>query len=161
MTEEITLPGFVLARYGEIEAIARAAADESEASPYGTWQFTVDRDEASDGQVREVAALRLGSEVLSSVGPGHLYFPGEEMATHIACHDPAYVLADIAAKRQLVERCVDDLAHGRDLPEGVRDGRDPDEVELDEEIAAVAKTTLEILALPFAGHQDWREEWRP
>ena len=71
------------------------------------------------------------------------------------------MIAECKAKRQLVERCVDDLEHGRDLAEGVYDGRDPDEVELDEEIAGVAKTTLELLALPFAGHQDWREEWRP
>ena len=52
--------------------------------------------------------------------------------------DPARVLAEVAAKRRIVEHCeVDHL---------VASPGDP--------------YVLQLLALPYADHSDWREEWR-
>lgn len=55
-------------------------------------------------------------------------------ADHFARHDPARVLADVAAKRQIIELVIGAYAGYAVLP---------------------------LLALPFAGHPDYREEFRP
>jgi hypothetical protein len=65
--------------------------------------------------------------------------------THIARHDPARVLAEVEAKRRIVEMgasYVPELEHG-----------DNGEWALD--------ATLRLLALPYADHPDYRQEWRP
>lgn len=59
-------------------------------------------------------------------------------ATHIARHDPARILAECAAKRQIVEYCSDQLG---------------DEYE--------RIPVLELLAQPYADHPEYRPEWRP
>ena len=62
------------------------------------------------------------------------------IAIHMARHDPARVLAECDAKRRIVE----------ELQRGVEPGdewTDP--------------TVLKLLALPYADHPDFREEWRP
>jgi hypothetical protein len=58
---------------------------------------------------------------------------GSHVATHIARHDPARVLADVSAKRQI----LDHLAYEWSSP------------------------ILRYLALPYAGHPSFKEEWRP
>lgn len=61
------------------------------------------------------------------------------------CGVPARQLADVAAKRQIIDRCE----------RAFRDHFDQfAEVELAEEV-------LKTLALPSAGHPDYREEWKP
>lgn len=55
-------------------------------------------------------------------------------AQHIARHEPARVLADVAAKRQIIE-----LVLG----------------------AYAGYSVLTRLALPFAEHPDYREDWKP
>ena len=82
---------------------------------------------------------------------------GPELAAHIAKHDPARVLREIDAKRQIVEchepwtasngdticgRC------GREHIEGRPGGHFPCQ-------------TLRLLALPYADRPGYREEWRP
>jgi hypothetical protein len=82
---------------------------------------------------------------------------GSSIAPHIARHDPARVLADVAAKRRIIDEhpntndgdcgtCVDGHwgypVHGGSSPK-----RWP-------------CTTLRLLALPYAGHPDYREEWQ-
>lgn len=54
---------------------------------------------------------------------------------HFARHDPARVLAECEAKRRIVEWYS---------------GSDPDD-----------QPVVKLLALPYAGHPDHREEWRP
>ncbi|RZE89168.1 DUF6221 family protein [Streptomyces sp. SCA2-2] len=76
----------------------------------------------------------------------------EGLAAHIARHDPARVLAEVEAKRQIVK------AHGRldvsefcetcDGPSGIP-GR------------PYGCTTVRLLALPYADHPDYRDAWRP
>jgi hypothetical protein len=69
---------------------------------------------------------------------------GERMranVAHIARHDPARVLAEVDAKRRIIAECERTLAyedHGH----------------------AVAEFVLQGLALPYADHPDFREEWR-
>jgi hypothetical protein len=58
---------------------------------------------------------------------------GSHVATHIARHDPARVLAEVEAKRQI----LDHLAYEWSSP------------------------ILRYLALPYAGHPAYREEWKP
>lgn len=63
---------------------------------------------------------------------------------------PARVLADLAAKRRILNDLVPDI-HGMDgMIEGEWGHHSP-----------AAERLLELLALPYAGHPDYREEWRP
>lgn len=77
-------------------------------------------------------------------------------AGHIARHDPARVLAEVDAKRKILDEIVPDvdelveLAEDRKArPEG-DDAPDPEHTRL-----------LRLLALPYADHLDYRDEWRP
>lgn len=66
-----------------------------------------------------------------------------EGATHIARHDPARVVREIAAKRQMLEEA-----------ERIWNSR----------VVGVSNAALNIarlLALPYAGRNGYRSEWRP
>ncbi|MFJ9113001.1 DUF6221 family protein [Streptomyces sp. NPDC102283] len=68
------------------------------------------------------------------------------IAEHIVRHDPARVLAEIDAKRSVL-----DLAErARDYHETFVNG-----------FAAALENTLRLYALPYADHPDYRPEWRP
>jgi hypothetical protein len=69
-------------------------------------------------------------------------------AEHIARHDPARVLAEVAAKRLILEYAPP-KAHGT-FDDGWRRGQ-----------MAFHAHTLRLLALPYAGHPDYQEEWKP
>ncbi|MDP8927930.1 MAG: DUF6221 family protein [Actinomycetota bacterium] len=71
----------------------------------------------------------------------------QEAAAHFSRHDPARVLADVEAKRQVVE--LHDDQH--DCP-----GNPPAY-----EFPYPGCATLRALALPYETHPDYREEWRP
>ena len=66
-----------------------------------------------------------------------------DITRHIALHDPARVLADCEAKKQIVDTYlaipVGQQAHYR----------------------AGLGRAVRYLALPFADHHDYREEWKP
>jgi hypothetical protein len=75
-------------------------------------------------------------------------------ADHIARHDPARVLAEVEAKRELI------ALHGpgeMEYTDGdvcmICDVREPEPF--------YPCKTLRLLALPYADHPDYREEWRP
>jgi hypothetical protein len=74
----------------------------------------------------------------------------DEMAQHIARHDPARVLAECEAKRRIVEEW--DAAHRVALASP--------QYSYDEGIATGLLAALYALALPYADHPDYREEWR-
>ncbi len=63
---------------------------------------------------------------------------------HIACHDPARVLAEIDAKRRIIDAL--DVTEDRQIPA---------------EAWLVGNEIKKAIALPYAGHPDYREEWRP
>jgi hypothetical protein len=67
---------------------------------------------------------------------------------HITRWDPTRVLGEVEAKRQV----VDEYEETRDeAPPGDR---------YDGQLEALERV-VRILALPYAGHKDYREEWRP
>jgi hypothetical protein len=78
---------------------------------------------------------------------------------HIARHDPGRILAECTAKRRIVLACREaapDLTFLGRRPAGMADF--PLSPHGHHELAAL---TLALLALPYAAHHDYREEWRP
>ena len=78
---------------------------------------------------------------------------------HPAPFDPARVRADCAARRRIVLACRESRPDTQLLgarPRGLGDF--PLAPHDQHQLAAL---TLALLALPFAGHRDYREEWRP
>ena len=147
-TDTLTLTDFLLARIAEDEA---AAAICAEAFP--------PRWEVSDrGHSATVRADKPTFAVVSEIDqvqetPGR--WPGEHL-DHIARFDPARVLAECEAKRRIVEatRFDDDPRSAVDEWLGHPDMTPPREV-------AVMIDTLLALAAVYAGHPDYRDEWRP
>ncbi|MFC8491795.1 DUF6221 family protein [Streptomyces sp. NPDC057235] len=77
-----------------------------------------------------------------------------ESADHIARHHPKRVLAEVEAKRKLLElhREIED-------PEAMQDFCYTCDVT--GEYPEYPCTTLRLLALPYASHPDYRDTWRP
>ena len=67
------------------------------------------------------------------------------MAKHIARHDPARVLAECAAKRRIVVNLEEFRG----------------ESSWDDEKNVNGLYLLRLLALPYADHPAYREDWRP
>lgn len=78
-----------------------------------------------------------------------------ELAEHIARHDPARVLREVEAKRQIVDEC----AYWYDKVNDSATEEHP-QPNLGERLE-VALPVLGLLGLPYAGHPDYREDWRP
>lgn len=115
----MTLTEFLLARIAEDEAIAKAAA-------------------RTGGMSWEADRYRVVVDGEFEVVEGNV-----KSAAHIARHDPARLLVECKAKRQL----VDILGPATD-----RDGR---------VIGGGVTDALHALALPYADHPDYDEAWRP
>lgn len=127
------LIAFLRARYDEREQAANAATWHEDAgtwraelSPYGYGKSPGPRwyviDSMDDG-------------VVSNVDPQAS--EDEGVAQHIALNDPAFVVADVAAKRRIIG-----WADSPALPDIER------------------YYVLHALAMPYADHPDYREEWR-
>jgi hypothetical protein len=109
-----------------------------------------------DEERAEVAALHKGcmerwysaQELFKGWGP----LDWDE-AEHIATYGPGRMLAEVDAKRQL----IDERADAVDLPGDPGD----DEPEYAYGYARALDDALRLLALPYAGHPDYRQEWRP
>ena len=65
--------------------------------------------------------------------------------------EAARVLAECEAKRRIVDRCERDM---------VAEGESASGYDIIAHTDALARDTLEFLALPYADHPDYREEWR-
>lgn len=123
------LIAFLDARYSEREQIARAAGAAS-------WHAT--QEETTDGH-NVYSTLWADGEGDTFA---HTYDAEADKVQHIADWDPKFVLADIAAKRQIIGLVTDAGPQwGDGYTEAYRD-------------------VLRLLALPFASHPDYREEWR-
>jgi hypothetical protein len=128
------LVDFLRARLDDDEKLARAA------SP-GPWHVDEDSDEilAVDGIVVAEGFALSGRQLRATI-------------QHIARHDPARVLAEVDAKRRIAkvhERLPDaEFCVTCDAPSGI-----PGEPS--------GCATLRLLALPYANHPDYRDEWRP
>jgi hypothetical protein len=79
-----------------------------------------------------------------AVGYGDVMAPAT--ATHIAAHDPARVLREIDAKRDLLR-----------FAEGIHDYHET----FTRGVAARLGETLRLYALAYADRPGYREEWRP
>ncbi|BCF84544.1 hypothetical protein RQCS_40890 [Rhodococcus qingshengii] len=66
---------------------------------------------------------------------------GEPDFIHIARHDPARVLREVAAKRGIVAKVRQGMVNIRIFP-GLWE-------------------SMQLLAVPYDDHPDYREEWRP
>jgi Family of unknown function (DUF6221) len=134
------LIAFLKARLDEDEASAKAAyckgpsEQQPTAPPEGAW-WTV-------------------PQIMTALGPGTYLDAG-----HIARHDPGRALREVAAVREILDMAEERA--GRDLPEGVHDGRDPDERERDEDLAAMLGEVVRIHAAIWDDHPGYRPEWRP
>ncbi|MER6027197.1 DUF6221 family protein [Streptomyces sp. NPDC001851] len=134
------LERFLRARFQEEERVAR---DATAGAPGAVWGVMADHIE----------------QVLTSQHRGTTHTPlvqfGAEdpvrLLTHVARHDPARVLRNVEAGRAL-------LAEHRPAADGrcrtcaatARASRAP-----------APCATLRLLALPFAGHPEYDEAWRP
>ena len=133
---------FLRDRYDEDERAAKAATQ----GPW--WADSSIHTEAiyGSGNTTVVAGARWGDE--GSV------FESDEDAAHIARHDPARVLRDIEAKRELLDEHpsinVSDL--GSDCGTCYRE---------DGINASWPCKTLRLLACVYVDHLDYRDAWRP
>jgi hypothetical protein len=132
------LTDFLLARIAEDEAMAKAAIEPHETDDAGHWEFVEYPYEGGSPHPR--GTLDAGTSG---------YDPGLPWSDLVNRYDPARVLAECEAKRQIVERAVI-MARTSGLLEGAADRA----YEYDDNV-------LPLLALPYADHPDYREEWRP
>lgn len=131
---------FLKAQLDDIEQVARAVQDNS--SPFtGRWK--------ADGE----HALRTYNDwVLACLPGGKPFRPG--VLEHIVRHDPAHVLAKVAADRQIIIECEQAVIEGRADGRAVRTQYAVGQYML-------AMRTLRLLALPYVDHADYQEAWRP
>jgi len=151
----LTLTDFLLARIAEDEAVAQAAVWSS---PDPDWDGVDAWDaEVAFGEMAVGPDRGSPTDAAVVIGPfrGGLHMTGKAterrngvVAQHIARHDPARVLAECEAKRWIVAWC-DPLYDDDGKPFG---GGGCTEAWWD---------SLQALALPYADHPDYREEWRP
>ncbi|MER8220860.1 DUF6221 family protein [Streptomyces sp. NPDC094143] len=92
-----------------------------------------------------VVRKRLGPEEKGRIVADCGGFGARPVAVHAAAHDPARVLAEVEAKRRVIERCT--AVQGLLLDDFTAEH--------------LADEVLALIALPYADHPDYREEWRP
>ena len=135
------LTDFLLARIAEDETVARAATP-------GPWVVR------SLGYVAGGGATSLFGTDVHDAPADH-----EPDAEHIARHDPARVLAECEAKRRIVEHA--DAFADCEVHPGRKSETDCDECIAAWRINMNDEWYLRFLALPYADHPDYREEWKP
>lgn len=135
--ETMTLTDFLLARIAEDAGIAESVAP-------APWR-TVDT-----GDDVVVISQDFGEEVASTDSVN---------VEHIARHDPARVLAECEAKRQIVEALID--AEDAVATYNNDDPNNPPAYWQEWGNRHALRLAAELLALPYADHPDYREEWRP
>lgn len=152
MTDPSELVAFLLARFGELESAARAA-DVRLRDP-AWFAHPVALTCPPSYRVRSVEGKRpiAMAQDVTVIDGEHLdgrpdptgIVDGEAVAQHIALHDPAYVLADVAAKRRIARHIM--------VAVPVLDLLEPD-------YAHALGLLLRELASPFAAHPDFNPEW--
>jgi len=134
---------FLLARWTEREQTARLACNGTN----GQWHVT--------NQERQIEADDFGKFVIYDEG-GH----NEHQAAHIALHDPAAVLADIAAKRAILAehpQVAADRPHKDGPQTGCRTCHA--DTHCGEIEARGLCETVRHLATPDATHPDYNPDW--
>jgi hypothetical protein len=134
--QTLALADFLLARIAEDEEAADGSLEYGE----GRWKWV---DPFTD--VKQALVDERGRTVLPSA-LGDVY-PSVSVAEHIARHDPARVLAEVEAKRQILA----DLTELQDWDVKSEDVRG--------KIAGLL-LAAHALALPYADHPDFNPDWR-
>ncbi|WP_051790082.1 DUF6221 family protein [Streptomyces sp. NRRL S-1022] len=127
---------FLRARLDEDEALAREA-------PPGPWHIGNAVDPTQPCHVHTFPGARVVADGLNWL-----------VAEHIAHQHPARVLSEVMAKRKILESVVPsvaDMAESIAFEYGARHSPP----------GRVAVELLCLLALPYASHPDYREEWKP
>lgn len=149
------LVNFLHARLDEDEQTARAASGPSLQGE--TW-------------VAQRHPLHRGGPVLAAVSANRFKIVESEanpwdidtamaQVTHMARHDPARVLAEVEAKRYVIDQCA--YWNERATREAIDPPKWPQPgLELGLLLDAM-NPVLRGLALPYADHPDYRDEWRP
>lgn len=138
----MTLVEFLNARLDDDEQTAR------DATCHGRWGWHIPN---------ETTVLVFDDQTRADVAHA---FRGEPDAEHIARHDPARVLREVEAKRQIIATHV---TFG-----GFQDEEETDHGHGCQECGWNAEysdrggwcTTLRLLALPYTDHPEFKEEWR-
>lgn len=157
------LVAFLRARLDEDEQVARAATS-------GRWRWDLDGGAYEDdplGTATQEWGSR-GPDLMSGDEPviGATGYDASNVivkradANHIARHDPARVLAEVEAKRRIIElhRATDGLDCASCANWGdVTHDRDYGEMGSHEWYPC---STLRFLTLPYAGYPDYQDAWR-
>lgn len=146
MADEIV--AFIEARLAEDEAMARAATA-------GPWLID-EGDEAPDHSL----TVKGGPDQIPGV-PGResvVYWPHIWDETwpdfeHIARHDPARVLREVASKRRVVKAYVDAV-------EALRESIDRVEAEVRKIRYDAMRISVEALVTVWADHPDYKPQWQ-
>ncbi|MFE1321615.1 DUF6221 family protein [Kitasatospora phosalacinea] len=152
MSETTGLVAFLRARLDEDYKLAFEAGNGGPEH----WKFDPELPWNGDNGPREAIVRFNGSALgyVAAVDPVHGKY-GTWGARHIARHDPARVLAEVNAKRRILDELLDEI-----------DERDRTyQVEYWDHFMGpyrpLTDQLLRLLALPYATHPDYRPEWAP
>lgn len=132
----MTLVEFLLARIAEDEKLAREALEENPEPTAWVAERRYDGTWAMD--------LHSTHPDADSHGVGEDVLVPREMAKHIVGWKPARVLAECEAKRRIVERYENTTFDHWAEPD-----------------REYEHWILPLLAVPYADHPDYQQEWRP
>jgi hypothetical protein len=141
------LTAFLKARLDEDEQAARWAVRESSFRERGLgeeWEAVRTGPEMRELVVQTRPKAFRPHRVVGGLDP----LLDGAVAAHIARHDPDRVLREVEAKRKLIDAIV--------AAEAARLGPYPMELNI-----RLATDLLSLLALPYADHPSFKEEWRP
>ncbi len=131
------LTTFLSARLDGLEATARAATP-------GPWEW----DDGGD-----LIATSVPGPTRVIITDSGFYPPDDETGDHIATHDPAYVLADVEAKRAILVMASEHAAMCAPDDWPTEGGMEK------AALADVGRWYLRALAKPFAAHPDFDPAW--
>jgi hypothetical protein len=115
---------------------------------------------SAEGDVAAFLAARLDEDEAAAKAWLPLGKPDAAARANAAArYDPARVLREVEAKRNRLQRYLEQP--GWDLPEGVQDGRDPDEAEADEAVKAALGYEVREDAAVYSDHPDYQAGWKP
>ena len=142
----MTLTEFLLDRIAEDEEVARVAIREG----VDEWEPLAERGTNIYGHPYAVGAVMgaAGGSVQINAGTA-----SADLAEHIARHDPARVLAECEARRRIV-------MSAQQAQESLERRRDPTPADVHGHVIAL-REVIRLLALPYADHPDYRDEWKP
>jgi hypothetical protein len=137
------LTAFLNARLDEDEAVAKEAC-EPDVSRNGEWTAYGHPPGMRDGRKdRDVQLVGAGpDEARWTVCEVGQWDRAPMVGEHIARHDPARVLREVAALRSVVADCIKRLAYPANAP-----------------LYNVAPRTLAGIAAIWSDHPDYRSEW--